>query len=244
MPHISLPYLAIAALITSVAAVSGFMVGALPVGTQAEMRIEPSVGSLYVGDTFTLKVIVESNIPVNVFQGDIRFDNTVLDVSAIEYNTSIANLWAEEPWYSNGEGTLNFIGGTTKPGGFIGTGELLTIHFTAHTLGNTKIELHETNILQHDGLGTPVVLKQPIDALFTVSEETLAASRMNQNKNTTSNFYILNEYVSTDLNNDGTTSLVDVSIFMRYLATQNNKGDFSGDRIVDIKDLSILFNAL
>ena len=106
-------------------AVMGFLVLPLTQDHVAQMRIEPIRKTLTTGETFTVEVIVESFTPVNVFAGELSFDTNTLQVESINYNTSIADLWAEEPWYSNGEGTLNFIGGTTQSGGFTGEAILL-----------------------------------------------------------------------------------------------------------------------
>ena len=67
-----------------------------------DMHIEPSSGTRIVGEEFTVSVVVQSNEPVNVFKGDVHFDPDMLYVSSIDYNTSIADLWAKRPWYENG----------------------------------------------------------------------------------------------------------------------------------------------
>tara|TARA_B100000745_G_C20135897_1_gene389339 strand:+ start:232 stop:966 length:735 start_codon:yes stop_codon:yes gene_type:complete len=244
MPHISLPYALGALLVTILATAGGFMMAALPQGTQAEMRLEPNSGVLQNEELFTLNVVAEANVPVNVFQGNIHFDSKILTVQSIEYNTSIADLWAEEPWYNNGDGTLTFIGGTTMPGGFTGTGELITINFSTKNTGKARIDLQESTILQHDGLGTQAQLTEPIDAIFTVTDQSLTPYRVGSGQSSAADVYILSQSISTDLNQDGQTSLIDVSIFMRYLATQNKKGDLNGDQIVGTRDLSILLDAI
>jgi len=228
--------------ILATASTGGLLFATLPSADHTTMYMEPSKGVLPLGELFTLNVIVESITPVNVFQSNITFDHAVIEITSIEYNTSIANLWAEEPWYSNGDGTLNFTGGTTQKGGFSGKGTLLTIHFKTNAVGSTNITLGDSSILQHDGYGTPIALSDPIDPIFTIIDP--ESSQVTRPKVTASNVQVLNKNTSTDLNQDGVSTLTDISMYMRFLATQNIRADFNGDGVVSMKDLSILLDSV
>jgi hypothetical protein len=91
--------------------------------------LDTTSSTLSVDEIFTVNVIVEAFEPVNVYSGIVVFDSEKLHVEEINYNISIVDLWAEEPWYSNGDGTVSFIGGTTQAGGFTGKKSLLSISF-------------------------------------------------------------------------------------------------------------------
>lgn len=242
MPHIQLGYRLIAGLILALIGVGG-VVGTMIMEAPTDMRIELEAGVAALDGTFTISVVVESHEPVNVFKGDLRFDPTLLRVESIDYNTSIADLWAEEPWYSNGEGTLNFIGGTTRRGGFIGTGSLLTITFKTLKIGSAVIALNEARILRHDGLGTDAELMPSIDAVFTVREEKLRTETLLEKQGIGPKIDVVPELPPTDLNGDGEQSFADVGIFMRYMLTQDIRGDLNGDGSVTSADLTILRNA-
>lgn len=204
-----------------------------------DIKLEPQRGTVVVGETFPVTVVVSSQEPVNVFQGELVFDESVLQIVSIDYNTSIATLWAERPWYENGEGTLNFIGGTTAPGGFVGTGDLITITFRSIAPGNATISMREARILKHDGLGSDAALGLPLDAVFSI--ETTSPPRIVVEKTATGPVLtILQQTPSTDLNGDGVHDIFDISIFMSDLATQNKRSDFNLDGGVDLRDLSIL----
>jgi len=208
---------------------------------EASLRLEPVSGLATIGDTFTVTIVTDSKIPINVWQGVLTYDTNIIEIDRISYNTSVADLWAEEPWYSNGDGTLTFIGGTTNAGGFIGKGTLLTITFITVEPGNAKIAFKEKTILQHDGLGSTVPLEQPIDTIFTVISEESSSLASTQ----TEDIYVavVPETISTDLNGDGRHNIIDTSIFMTYLATTNLKADFNQDEKVNTRDLSILLDA-
>ncbi len=207
----------------------------------ADMQVEATNQTPTVNNPFTVEIIVTSTEPVNVFKGTLVFDPNVLKIEAIDYNTSIADLWAERPWYSNGEGTLNFIGGTTRPGGHTGKDQIIKVTFIPKVIGETIITMEEVVILRHDGLGTEVTVEKPIDRIFEItaedrSGETLADKPIEQGPT----IYITPEKKSTDLNGDGKQTLSDTSIFMAHLATQNLRSDFNNDGAVNLKDLSIL----
>lgn len=211
---------------------------------KTEMRIESTAQNMLVGETFVVEIIVESFIPVNVFSGEIKFDNELLSIKSIDYNTSVADLWAELPWYSNGAGTLNFGGGTTHTGGFQGTGTLIKVTFDTKNQGGGSISLHNPRILLHDGLGTDATLSEANDSVYTI--ENIANQGNNlliptESKATT--YRITKEAPSTDLNNDGKQTIADISIFMLKITGNDSRYDFNLDGQVNIKDLNILLGA-
>lgn len=232
--------LLMASVIAGILGVSGFLMAPLIIEKKIVVSIEPEQGTVVQGDEFTIKIVVDSNTPINVYKGLLRFDDTKLEVSSINYNTSIADLWAEEPWYSNGDGTVNFIGGTTQSGGFTGEGSLVTITFTAKTAGEAAIYMEDMQILAHDGLGTTIPLDVPIDAVFAISTEQLEAETKLETSVKGPTVTVILAPPDTDLNDDGKQSLADTSIFMTDLVTQNLRSDFNQDNAVNLKDLSIL----
>lgn len=204
---------------------------------ETTMTLTSESTRLRTGDTTTVAIAVRANTPVNVFSALLRFDHTKLQVERIDYNTSIADLWAEEPWYQNGDGTLGFAGGTTVPGGFTGEGTLITVTLRAREPGSAFLSLEDARILAHDGKGTDALTRMPLDVYLTVTEQAPAFSADTAALNT---IIIRDSNRSLDLNGDGLQTLADVSIFMRHLATQNLRSDFNGDNLVGATDLSIL----
>ena len=229
-----------ASVIAGILGISGFLMAPLIVEKMISVHIEPEQGMVTEGEQFTIKIIVNSNTPINVFKGLLRFDDTKLEVATIDYNTSIADLWAEEPWYSNGDGTVNFIGGTTQSGGFTGEGSLVTITFNAKATGEAAIYMDEMQILAHDGLGTNVPVTVPIDAVFAISSEQLQSETKLATSVPGPTVTVVSGPPDIDLNDDGKQSLADTSIFMSDLVTQNLRSDFNQDKVVNLKDLSIL----
>ncbi len=204
--------------------------------TGTSMHIEPTELTIAAGKQFTIDIIVESDEAVNAFAGVLEFDEDILEVASINYNTSIADLWTQEPWFAKGDGTIAFAGGTTRAGGFIGKGSLVTVTFTGKGATTTPLTLTGTRVLKHDGLGTDAQLRTSLDALFTIAPLSPNAEVITQSKP--------DEIVlTTDLNSDGLTTIADVSIFMLQLASQNMRSDFNNDKMVTAADLSILLDA-
>lgn len=233
----------IASAVAAFLGVSAILMSTLPEGSQADLFLSPSRGVVTVGETFTVMVKVRALTPSNVFSGEIGFNPQVVTVERIDYNTSVANLWAEKPWYSNGDGTINFIGGTTIRGGFTGEDTLLTVTFKTQQPGMVRLGFTDVRILIHDGFGTDAAVAAPIDAIFTVSEAELNAKTVAQKTVSGPTVHIIPEWAVTDLNQDGQQSAVDVSIFMTDLIIQNKRSDFNGDGKVSTADLSIIMNA-
>lgn len=200
----------------------------------ASMSIDPTDLTIKPAEEFKIDVIVNSIEPVNAFSGVLKFDEKVLKVSRIDYNTSIADLWAQEPWFNKGEGTISFAGGSTRTGGFIGTGSLVTVYFTGISPETTNLKLIEPRILKHDGLGTDIPFNQPIDAVFTINPD---------KQEVISSLKVVREMAAnTDLNNDGKTTIADISVFMLAITTGDIKADFNHDGKVTMADFSILLN--
>ncbi len=229
-----------ASVIAGILGVSGFFLTATVFNPDVTIHLEPAHGTVLIGEEFKVSIIIDSHIPTNVFKGVLQFDPEKLSVTSIDYNTSIADLWAEAPWYSNGDGTISFIGGTTKPGGYVGSGTLITVTFASKTLGEATMQMNEVQVLKHDGLGTEVPLTEPIDAIFAVSEESLQSQTVQTSVTEESDIQIVRTIPNTDLNGDGKQSMTDISIFMSDYMSQNLRSDFSGDGKVDIKDLSFI----
>ncbi|USN89229.1 MAG: hypothetical protein H6780_02320 [Candidatus Nomurabacteria bacterium] len=194
-----------------------------------------------VHEYFEVVLLVEAKEPVNVFKGILEYDPKNLKIVTIDYNTSVADLWAELPWYGNGNGTLTFIGGTTRSGGFVGNEQLITVTFEAIQPGETSLHMSDIRILRHDGLGSDATVPDPIDSIFTIEPEKLDSGTVAKADSVKGpRVTVLAPANSIDLNADGKQSIADVSIFMAHLATQNLRSDFNHDGVVNLVDLSIL----
>jgi hypothetical protein len=223
-----------ASAVLAMLAITGFEMAEKTLRNDATIRIEPREQAVALGETMTVSVVVSSHVSINVFGGELTWDPAVLRVESIDYNTSIADLWAERPWYSNGEGSLTFGGGTTRAGGFNGSGKLITVTFKTIGVGNGSVVMRHAQLLKHDGLGTGVPLLEPIDALITVTSENT------RGLGTESHIAVVTHTQATDLNGDGKQTFADVSILMLHLLGSDVRYDLNADGAVNTKDLEYL----
>lgn len=210
----------------------------------ADMRIEPREQVVSEGETFEARVVVETSVPANVFGGELHFDSDVLSVDSISYNTSIADLWAERPWYSNGDGTLNFVGGTTQRGGFLGSGNLITVTFSAIGEGEGSLRMRDARVLQHNGLGTDIPLVEPLESIYTVRATSATTTSIDLGDREGTRYLIVENPPTTDLNGDGRHTFTDVSIFLLNTFSDDARFDFNQDGRVNNDDLRILMDRL
>lgn len=232
MQYITLPRILIAGSLAALVGLPGVFFGVTTEQSNTEMRLETSAKVVRVGDTFTTKIIVSSQQATNVYAGQVRFDPAKLVVDSINYNTSIADLWVEEPWYVDGDGTITFAGGTTRHNGFVGSDTLLTVTFRAIAHGTQTVWLSNERILLHDGFGTDAVLADTVAAVVSVESSIVEQTEQ-------SRLVIVDSVTSADLNGDGEITIRDTSIFMQDLATQSKRSDFNGDGRVTLADYSI-----
>lgn len=208
----------------------------------AAVTLNPVAATTVVGESFTVDVVVRSDVPANAYSGLITFDYSVLRVDSISYNTSIADLWVSEPWYENGDGTISFAGGTTKVGAFTGKDVLLTISFIPIAVGEGSVDIAEATVLAHNGFGSELQLAPAIDALFSDESLSTEANPLGGGVGTMQ-VTTLPTPPQYDINNDGVIDIRDMSIFMPKLFTNEAAYDFNRDGRVTLVDFSMLLDA-
>jgi hypothetical protein len=140
----------------------------------AYLYIDPSESTVYRGDTVTLAVRVDTDEGecINVIDASISYSNNIkaIDVSRGE---SILNVWVEDPVIDEVNKKVTFAGGI--PGGYCGriagdpslTNVIAELVFRSPGLsigGGTEPVARldfdaETQVLLHDGFGTPAELR-------------------------------------------------------------------------------------
>ena len=123
----------------------------------ASLRLSPETGFYQAGATFTATVQVDTGgQAINSAEGTLSFNPDELAVIAVSRDSSIFNLWVNEPSFSNTDGTVSFRGGV--PTGYSGTvGDVLTIQFRVKNAGTPRVNFNSGVVLAHDGLGTNIL---------------------------------------------------------------------------------------
>lgn len=126
------------------------------------LYFSPSSGKVNVGQSFSLVVRVNtSGVAINAAEGSLVYDSAKLQVTSISKAGSIFTIWAEEPKFSNAEGTIEFGGGIPNPGFSGSSGTIITVNFKAKTAttikGFTEIVLVSGAVLANDGEGSNIL---------------------------------------------------------------------------------------
>lgn len=121
----------------------------------ANININPKSGSYRVGDSIKVKVYVESETSINAISSNINFSKDFLYLSSISKSGSIVSFWAQDPVFSNTNGSISFDGVILN--GFSGkNGNILTLNFKAQKEGSANVLFSDFSILANDGVGTEV----------------------------------------------------------------------------------------
>src|SRR3990167_3011250 len=126
------------------------------------LYFSPSSGSVIAGQNFSIVIRVNTGgVAINAPEGSVVFDSAKIQITSISKSGSIFTIWAEEPKFSNAEGTVEFAGGVPNPGYSGASGTVFTVNFKAKTAttikGYTDIVMVSGAILANDGEGTNIL---------------------------------------------------------------------------------------
>ncbi len=137
------------------------------------LSFDPREGELQPGDTFLVKLLIDTKECINALDITIGFSENLLSVSGVNTGSSIISFWIKEPVVNNDKGTVSFTGGV--PGGYCGkvagdpgvSNVLAELVLSAPSLriGEGKdslaelVFLQDSEVLLHDGQGTPAELE-------------------------------------------------------------------------------------
>jgi hypothetical protein len=123
----------------------------------AKLHFQPKSIPLGIGDEFTLNVRVNTEGDfINATQAEVRFPNDLMEVTAVDREGSAFGFWVEEPYYSNEDGTVNFVGGSAK-GISSESLHVLKIKFKVTGAGSGEITFSGALVTASDGKGTNVL---------------------------------------------------------------------------------------
>jgi len=141
----------------------------------AILYFKPDSGKYYQDETFSVQVIIDTEKDcINTVKGEIDFSKDILETVNFTTGNSILTIWLEKPKINQNLGKISFVGGI--PGGYCGPlpgepGELdllLKIFFKTKKEGTANLRFsEESQVLLHDGLGTPAKLTTK-GTIFTI----------------------------------------------------------------------------
>jgi hypothetical protein len=177
-----------------------------------------------MGENIPVHLLITTRVPVNAIGGTIVFPFELLSVDSIARSSSIIDLWAEEPNFSNEVGTLHLSGGIVPDDTEKGLeGNVITVTFRAREVGKAIISMKDGQLLAADGVGTNVLTGSTPLTLYI-----RAAGKP-----------------SPDINGDGVLSVNDVnSLYLRTFRFYDARYDLNGDKKVNWPDVIELVSLL
>lgn len=177
-----------------------------------------------VGENIRVALNVATKLPINAVGGTIIFPPEFLAVDTFSRESSIIDLWAEEPIFSNENGTFHFSGGiipkSTKDGDH---GMILVTTFRALKAGKTTISMKDGQLLAANGEGTNIISGSNVLTLYI----------RDQGK------------VSPDVNEDGTLSIADINaLYLKTFRSYDAHYDLNGDGKVSWADVKLLIELM
>lgn len=122
-----------------------------------DLNLVPSSDSIEEGRTFTVNIYVKNNAQaINAVSGALTFPTELLSVVSLSKEGSIVKLWAEEPSYSNANGTIKFEGVILNPGYSGSSGKVLAVTFLSKKPGTASVLFGSGQVLANDGEATNV----------------------------------------------------------------------------------------
>ena len=123
----------------------------------AALNISSSKDTFSIGDSFDVNILIDSQgESINAVQTTLRFPVNVLQVSSVKKTESVFSFWLTEPTFSNTDGTINFIAGSTS--GFSGPSlNTLTVTFQAKGIGSGDLSFNDSVVTISDGSGANVL---------------------------------------------------------------------------------------
>jgi len=142
----------------SVFFVSSF--GFVPSVSAATLTLSSNT-SATIGQTIQVPLLVstEGSEVLNAVSAEVRFPAQLLTLQSISKTGSVMSFWAEEPSYSNSNGTASLQGIVPNPGWKGQGGTVITLAFKVKAAGAATISFSSASVLANDGLGTNILSK-------------------------------------------------------------------------------------
>lgn len=126
----------------------------------ATMYTLSSVPSASIGQEFSVDIKIDTNdasSTINAVQATLQFPTNVVSALSVDTQNSTFGFWLEEPTISDKDGTIQFIGGTTR--GVAGASlQIVRIKFKAISGGIANLKIVNAAATAADGKGTNVLL--------------------------------------------------------------------------------------
>ncbi|MCX6780900.1 MAG: cohesin domain-containing protein [Candidatus Magasanikbacteria bacterium] len=148
----------------------GVFIAPASVAHAATIFLSPSSGTYQVGQTFAVEVRVNSaDKAFNAAQSMIQFPKDILEVKSVDSSqgATVFNFWLDAPHFSNADGSVGFVGGSTS-GITDKSVQIIKIIFSGKSAGSATVAISDAAVTASDGSGTNI-LTGTQNAQFTIT---------------------------------------------------------------------------
>lgn len=136
-------------------AISALLLLAAPLAEAATLNLGSA--SVSVGGTVSIPLTVSSSESLNAISANLSFPTDKLSLISVSKSPSVITLWAQEPVYSNANGTVSLEGIVPNPGYSGSGGRVATLVFAAKAEGTASVTFGTASVLANDGQGTNIL---------------------------------------------------------------------------------------
>lgn len=199
--------------------------------------------NLVTGDTVSIDVNINTRVPIDAFGATIGFPKDTIEIVSISKEKSFFDLWTEDTTIAEDTGEIRFSGGTTKRGGIMGTGTVLTLTIKAKNPGTAELLFKNVQVYPYSVSGKPLETEmRPLTYSITKAKKQPALSGGSPGENAVTTGSVP---PNPDLNGDGRINLIDLSILtFKMLSTYDPRYDLNINGSVGLDDLSILLSKM
>lgn len=177
-----------------------------------------------VGENVRIALNVTTKLQINAVGGTIVFPKEFVTIDTFSREGSVIDLWAEEPTFSNINGTMHLSGGiiptNTKDGGH---GTVVVVSFRTLKMGKATISIKDGQLLAANGEGTNIIS----------GSNSLTLYIRDQGK------------TSPDVNEDGTLSIADMNtLYLKTFRGYDARYDLNDDKKVSWADVKLLIELM
>lgn len=129
----------------------------ISVADAATLFLSTKAENVAIGDKAAVEVKIDSeDIGFNAAQATVQFPPDIFEVVEANKAGSVFNFWLEEPSFSNADGRVSFIGGSSS--GFAGKSlKILEIVFMVKGSGTANLVFTDGAVTASDGSGTNIL---------------------------------------------------------------------------------------
>ncbi len=203
--------------------------------------------TIVLGGTTSVDIDINTRVPINALGATISFPKDSIEIISISKEKSFFDLWTEDTAISEDSGEIRFSGGTTKHGGMLGTGTILTLTVRAKNASSSVLDFKNIQVYPNNASGKAITTdaRSITYAIEDTAAHAAALVGSSGGIGGTLSSALPAGGPNVDFNNDGVVNLIDLSILtVKLIAPYDPRFDVNADGAVNLGDISTLLSKM